>query len=176
MIRLQFTEQQIEELETERYTHPHPKVQRKMEALYLKSMGLDHQLICRIGRITEPTLVRYLRTYEQDGTEGLKRLEYRGQPSQLGKHTESLEAHFRQHPPATSTQAQATIQTLTQVRRSPTQVRAFLHRLGMKYRKTGFIPGPADDPEKQAEQAAFVKKTSSPNWRKPRRASGWFFS
>jgi len=176
MIQLTFNTKEIAALEAERYTHPHPKVQRKMEALYLKSLNLEHQLILRICRIKEPTLVRYLRAYEKDGLAGLKRLDYAGQPSQLGSHKDSLEAHFRKHPPATSAQAQSAIETITGVRRSPTQVREFLHRLGMKHRKTGFVPGPSDTSEKQTEQAAFVKKTSSPNWRKPRRSGGWFFS
>jgi transposase len=176
MIKLAFTAKQIESLEVERYTHPHPKVQRKMEALYLKSLGLEHQLICQICRIEEPTLVRYLRAYEKDGLAGLKRLGYAGQPSPLRSHQQSLEEYFRQHPPATSAEAQNAIEKLTGVHRSPTQVREFLHRLGMKHRKTGFVPGRADTPEKQAEQAAYVKKTSPPDWRKPRRAGGWFFS
>ena len=176
MIKLAFTAEQIESLEAERYTHPHPKVQRKMEALYLKSLGLEHQLICTICRIEEPTLVRYLRAFEKEGMAGLKRLGYAGQPSQLGSHQDNLEVHFREHPPATSAEAQDAIEKLTGVHRSPTQVRAFLHRLGMKHRKSGFVPGRSNTPEKQAEQAAYVKKTSNQNWRKPGRAGGWFFS
>ena len=40
MIHIEFTEEQINELRHERYSHPHPRVQRKMEALFLKSQGL----------------------------------------------------------------------------------------------------------------------------------------
>ena len=40
MIHIEFTEEQINELKSERYHHPHPRVQRKMEALFLKSQGL----------------------------------------------------------------------------------------------------------------------------------------
>jgi transposase len=64
----------------------------------------------------------------------------------------------------------------TGVRRGLTQVRAFLRRLKMKYRKTGFVPGKADTPEKQAEQAEFLKKTSNPSWLRRKRANGWCFS
>jgi hypothetical protein len=46
----------------------------------------------------------------------------------------------------------------------------------MKYRKTGFVPGKADTPEKQAEQATFLKRTSNPSWPKRKRANGWCFS
>jgi len=34
---------EIKALKTERYTHPYPKVQRKMEALYRKSLKVEHQ-------------------------------------------------------------------------------------------------------------------------------------
>ena len=37
MIHIEFTEQQVEDLSYERYHHPHPRVQQKMEVLYLKS-------------------------------------------------------------------------------------------------------------------------------------------
>jgi transposase len=176
MIKLTFSSKEIEALETERYTHPHPKVQRKMEALYLKSLNLEHNLICKICRIKEPTLVRYFRIYETKGIAGLKQLGYAGQPSKLRCHQDSLEEHFRKHPPATSAEAQSAIEKITGVRRSPTQVREFLHRLGMKHRKTGFVPGPSDRPEKKAEQAAYLKKTSNPNWRKLKQVGGWSFS
>ena len=163
-------------LEAERYLHPHPKVQRKLEAVYLKSLELPHQLICRICQISKPTLVRYLRAFEQEGLEGLKQLGYEGRPNGLHPHAASLEQHFRQNPPSTCAQAQAVIAAQTGVRRGLTQVRAFLRRLKMKYRKTGFVPGKADTPEKQVEQAAFLKKTSNPSWLRRKRASGWCFS
>ena len=176
MICPAFTDHDRAALATERYLHPHPKVQRKMEAVYLKSLALPHHLICRICQISKPTLGRYLRAFEQDGVDGLKQLGYAGRPNRLQPHAASLEQHFRQHPPHTCAQAPQVIAAQTGVRRGLTQVRAFLRRLKMKYRKTGFVPGRADTPEKQAEQAAFLKKTSTPNWPKRKRASAWCFS
>jgi len=61
MIRIEFTEPMIAELDYERYHHPHPKVQRKMEVLYLKSQGLAHQDIRRLCHISKTTLTTYLR-------------------------------------------------------------------------------------------------------------------
>jgi transposase len=148
-------------------------VQRKREAVYLKSLDLPHHLICRICQISKPTLGRYLRAFEQAGVAGLKPLGYKGRPNRLHPHATSLAQPFRQHPPATCAPAQQVIATQTGVRRGLTQVRAFLRRLQMKYRKTGFVPGKAETPEKQAEQAAFLKKTSNPSWPKRKRANGW---
>ena len=176
MIHITFTAEHIDALEEQRYHHLHPKVQRKMEALYLKSLDLPHHLICRICRIGEPTLVRYLRSFEQGGLDGLKQLGYKGRPSRLTSHQVSLEEHFRHHLPHTCAQAQEEIEKLTGVRRGLTQVRLFLRRLNMNYRKTGFVPGKADTPEKQAEQEDFLKKNSNRSWRRRKPESGWFFS
>ena len=67
MIRLTFTNEEIDELHYERFHHPHPRVQRKMEALYLKSQKYAHKEIIKLLRITEPTLLSYLRDYKEGG-------------------------------------------------------------------------------------------------------------
>ena len=64
MIQIDFADDQIETLKYERYYHPHPGVQRKMEALLLKSRGLPQKQICRITGITANTLRLYLRDQE----------------------------------------------------------------------------------------------------------------
>ena len=52
MIRIEFTDQQIEDLNYERYHHHHhPRVQQKMEVLYLKSQGLPHHTIRQLCQI-----------------------------------------------------------------------------------------------------------------------------
>ena len=173
MVRLSFTAKTRALLEQERYAHPHPKVQRKREAVYLKSLDLPHHLICRICQITKPTLLRYLRAFEEGGVAGIRPLGYAGRPNSLEPHRASLAEPFRQQPPQTGAHARQRIEAPTGVRRSLTQVRTFLHRAKLRYRKTGFVPGKADTPEKRAEQAAFLKKTSAPHWRRPKRASGW---
>ena len=48
MIVINFTPEDIEALDYQRYHHPHPKAQRKMEALWLKSQGLSHKQITRL--------------------------------------------------------------------------------------------------------------------------------
>ncbi|KAM3096667.1 hypothetical protein ACKFKG_10460 [Phormidesmis sp. 146-35] len=42
LIEMSFSEAEIAALHYERFHPPHPRVQRKMEALYLKSQGLPH--------------------------------------------------------------------------------------------------------------------------------------
>ncbi|MCH2207999.1 MAG: helix-turn-helix domain-containing protein [Lentisphaerales bacterium] len=72
MIPIEFPEKIIDDIEYNRYNFPNPKVQRKMEALYLKSQGLSHGLICKLCRISPVTLVKYLRQYQEGGIERLK--------------------------------------------------------------------------------------------------------
>jgi transposase len=96
------------------------------------------------------------------GIEQLKQRHYQGQRSDLNGHQETIEAYFTTHPPRTSVEAQAVIERLTGIKRSPTQIRAFLNRLGMRVRKTGAIPGQATDPVKQAEQVSFKTEQREP--------------
>ncbi|GAG48425.1 unnamed protein product, partial [marine sediment metagenome] len=77
MIKIQFTEEAIVELRYQRFNHPHPRVQQKMEALLLKSDGLPHHQITRILGISENTFRQYLREYEEGGIEALKTLHFR---------------------------------------------------------------------------------------------------
>lgn len=155
MLKLTFSVIEIAELNYERYHHPHPRVQKKMEVLYLKSQQVRHQEICRLCQISRTTLSEYLKAYQEYGISGLKQRHYRGQPSQLNQHQSTLESEFREHPPASILEAQTTIEKLTGIRRSPTQVRAFLQRIGMKRRKVGFVSGKSVSPEKLIEQQTF---------------------
>jgi transposase len=162
MIRIEFSAQEIEQLNYERYHHPHPQVQKRMEVLYLKSQGLAHQEICRLCQISKTTLVKYLRSYQQGGIEELKQLNYKGQPSSLNEHATTVEEYFKAHPPRNVAEAQTKIEELTGIKRSPSQIRAFLKRLGMDYRKVGFIPGKGASPDKIDEQETFRQQTLEP--------------
>jgi transposase len=91
------------------------------------------------------TLTSYLRQYRDGGIEALKTLSFRRPSSNLEPHGGTLEAYFREHPPASTKQAMAMIETLTGIKRSPERVRKFMKHMGMKCRKVGMIPSKADD-------------------------------
>jgi transposase len=157
MLRLTFTPDQIAALGFERYHHPHPRVQRRMEALWLKSQGLPHRQIARLTGVTPNTLRAYLRLFQSGGVAALTRFDFHRPQSDLMDHCDCLEEYFLEHPPATAKEAGAAIERLTGVKRSDTQVRQFLRRLGMGRRKVGLLPAKAD-PDEQAE---FREKNSS---------------
>jgi transposase len=165
MIKIDFTQEQINALKYERYNHPHPKVQKKMDVLYLKSQKLKHSEICKICNISRPILAKYLKTYEKEGVEGLKQINYKGQLSELNKYAPTLEQYFNENPPRTVNEAQAKIEELTGIKRSPTQIREFMKRIGLKRRKIGYIPGKATEPKKIEEQEEFKTKELEPRLR-----------
>lgn len=90
MIRINFSEEEIEALRFERYHNPSARIQQKMEALFLKSKELPHSEICRICEISKTTLITYLREYKKGGIAKLKQsTKYRGKtkdvkPSRMG--------------------------------------------------------------------------------------------
>lgn len=158
MIKIEFTEEEIEQLHHEHLHHDHARVRKRCEVVYLKALGFSHQDIGRIVRISQPTVRRYLEMYQEGGIERLKELNFYRPTSELEAHREQLKAEFEANPPQTIKEAVERIAKLTGIRRSPTQVRKFLKNLGMKRLKVGQIPSKAD-PEKQK---TFLEKELKP--------------
>ena len=127
-LQIEFTPEIINILNYERYHHPVPLVQRRMEALWLKSHNLPHGLIARLVGVTENTIRDYFQLFLEGGVDQLKQVDFYRPESDLVEHTTSLEAYFREHPPATIKEAQARIEKLTGIQRSETQVSEFLEK------------------------------------------------
>jgi transposase len=127
-MQLEFTSTIQSALNYERYHHPVPLVQRRMEALWLKSHGLPHGQIAQLVGITENTLREYFQLYCEGGVDGLKAVAIQGPVSALQAHYPSLEAYFRAPPPATIKEAQHAIEVVTGIKRSESQVREFLKK------------------------------------------------
>ncbi len=126
--QLEITPEIQESLNYERYHHPVPLVQRRMEVLWLKSHGLPHEQIAKLAGISETTMREYFELYAKGGVEGLKEVLFYRPESELVQHVTSLEAYFRANPPASIKEAQSEIEELTGIKRSETQVREFLKK------------------------------------------------
>ena len=125
---IQFTPEINETLNYERYHHPVPLVQRRMEVLWLKSHNLPHALIAKLAGVTENTMRDYLELFLEGGIEKLKEVHFYRPESKLVAHASSLEEYFRLNPPATIKEAQSEIEALTGIKRSETQVAEFLKK------------------------------------------------
>jgi transposase len=128
MRRFTFDEGTLSQIRHDRFRHPHPHVQRKMEVLWLKANGLTHAQIARLADSSPRSVQRYLDQFEQGGLEQIRRLNWKGKRDELAKHRDSLEDHFLLNPPRSAREAQKAIEDLTGVRRGLSQVRAFLKK------------------------------------------------
>ena len=129
MTRFTFSDDDQQALLKERYEHPHPRVQQRMEVLWLISQGLVYPEAARLAGVSEATVDRYVATYRQGGLESVRELQWGNSTSELLKHRDSLEESFRRNPPHTVAEACQRIKDETGIERGPTQVRAFLKKL-----------------------------------------------
>jgi transposase len=127
--------------EHDRYQHPCPQVQRRMELLRLAAHGLPRADLIRLTGLSRATVQRRLDDYRDGGLDAVRRWAYRGQPGGLARHATTLEEHSRLHPPATVADAADAIFRLTAVRRGPTQVRLFLKKVGARIPQGPGRPG-----------------------------------
>ena len=170
MIKVDFSEQDLKNIEHDRFNHPIPRVQRRMEVLWLKSQGLSHNQISKLSGVCVNAVTKYLRLYRHGGLDEIRKVNFYRPKSELEKHSVSIEQYFRDNPVASLVEAVAKIEELTGIRRSKTQVRTFLKKLGMRYRKVGSVPSGAD-PEKQEE---FKKKLWSQEYSRIERGNDCF--
>jgi transposase len=154
----------------ERYRHPEPLVQRKMEVLWLKHHGLPHHDIARLAGVSRASVTRYLKEFAAGGLTAIRRFPWKGRRGQLDDHRASLEEHFRKQPPRSLREAQRAILECTGIRRGLTQVRRFLLRIGLKPRKVAAVPlPPKATPEEHArKQRLFVDDELEPPLREAR--------
>ena len=123
-----FSQEVVTEIRHDRYHHPHPRVQRKMEVLWLKSRGLTHAEIAEFADVSPRSVQRYLDEFVEGGLERVRQLNWRGKACALDEHQPSLEDYFIEHPPRSAREAQEAIVRLTGIRRGLSQVRAFLKK------------------------------------------------
>jgi len=123
-----FSQEVLQAIRYQRYHHPHPRVQQKMEVLWLKSQQFTHDEIARLAAVSRRSVQRYLDEFLAGGLEQVSRIPWPGATAALDAHTGTLEDYFLENPPRSAREAQAAIERLTGIRRGLTQVRAFLKK------------------------------------------------
>jgi transposase len=123
-----FSPEVLAEIRHDRYHHPHPRVQRKMAVLWLKSQGFTHQHIATLADVSPRSVQRYLDEFQHGGLPRIRCLAWQGKHSALDDHQQSLEDYFIEHPPRSAREAQHAIFQQTGIRRGLSQVRAFLKK------------------------------------------------
>ena len=106
-----------------------------MEIVYLKSQGFKNKDIEKIIGVTQKTIRRYIKLYDQGGIEALEALNYKGNPSKLNEYKEQIKTSLEERPVRTLKEAKDRIKEITGVDLSLTQIKSFLDKLGIKRRK-----------------------------------------
>jgi transposase len=127
-IPLTFTAEDLEVLSRERYEHPDPRVQQRMEVLWLISQELTHEKAAQLAGVSRATAERYVAIFRANGVAGLRQFDWRKPVSELAQHRSALEESFKKNPPHTVAEACLRIKEETGLERRPTQVRAFLKK------------------------------------------------
>jgi len=162
MIKITFNQTEIDELYKAQLSNPNPRIRKKLMAVYMKSLDIRQETICKVCRISWPTLLSYFKEYISGGINEITKNRHRGHPSKLNDFESEIKVLFVNNPPATIKEARAKIKDLTSIDISIPQIWAFMHKIGFSTRKVCGIPGKAN-PELQE---SFKKKNSSLGLRK----------
>lgn len=157
MIRIDFSQAEIQLLKKEKEENPNPKIRKRVEVVYLKSKGLRHKEIQNITEFSHTQITKLLNLYQRGGLEAVKTLHYQGQPSKLHPFKDELKSSFEEKPVATLKEAKARIAEISGITLSLTQVKEFLDKIGIKRRKVKQIP----DKVHIEKQEAFKKTNLS---------------
>jgi transposase len=100
----------------------------------------------------------WVNIYQSGGFDELCKVGYGTNTSKLENHSTSILDSFRLAPPMNAAEASSRIKDLTGIERGITQVKKFMKKQGLRYRKMGHIPAKAD----QQKQIKWMKETMEP--------------
>lgn len=156
--RIDLTDAERAVVNAERDAHPEAHVRRKMLALWLLHHGDTRDRVATVLGLGRATVQRYVAAYRDGGLDGLRRWQVVGPVSALADHTVAIRNALTAFPVRTVAEACDRIETLTGLRRRPTQVREFLAGLGFKWRRARAIPIP---PKKTCPTTSPTRRLSS---------------
>ena len=74
-----FPEPVVEAIARDRYGHPDPRVQERMEILWLKSKNESHGRIAELANVSRSTVQRTLQMFASKGLDGVRSFGWKGQ-------------------------------------------------------------------------------------------------
>src|SRR4051812_15580595 len=104
-VPLTFSELDLEMLAELRYEHPDPRVQKRLEVLWLISQGTTHKKAAQLAGVSRATAERYVAIYRAQGVDGLRHFDWPQPVSEMEKYRPALEESFKRSPPHTTAEA-----------------------------------------------------------------------
>jgi transposase len=155
MVQARLSAEQLRGLDEARFCQKTDAINRRVNAVYFRGLGLTQREAARLANVSLNTLRKFVAAFASGGLAAVVADAREGPPSALDPHVQTIKADFAARPPVSVAQAAERIAQLTGVRRQATRVRTFMRDLGMAPRRLSPIPGKAD-PLRQAE----FKKTA----------------
>ena len=117
MISVKIFVEDLAALEEDRSTHPHPRVQQKLHALYFVGPGYSRHDGARMIGVSEGTVQNSIHTYERGAVDSLRHFNPHPQTAVLDRHTTTLREIFTAQSPHTVQEAVDRIESPTGVHR-----------------------------------------------------------
>lgn len=124
--------------------HIHPVIRQRAHVILLRSGKIQNDRISVITGLGETTIIHYAHQYLAKGSSWVTTLNFRKPVSQLQSFDSEILAYFEKNPVSTIAQACQEVFKLTGVTVKNTQMRAYLKKLDIQWRKVGGIPAKVD--------------------------------
>jgi transposase len=128
MLRVSISPGDLSTIHHDRFYHPHPYIMVRMHILALHHEGESAARIAQLLHRNPKTIRTCLKTYQDGGLQAIYQYEKHKHASELDAHGDLIEKELEKYPPQSANEAGATIERLTGIQRSPTQIRAFLKK------------------------------------------------
>ncbi len=128
MIRMDISPEDLVIINRERFYHPQPHVMVRVHVPALHAKGENATRIAELLGLDRKTAQTRLQTYEKYGLDGIYRYDKHVPTSEPEGFSKLIEDELAKNPPRSSAEAGAKIAEWTGIKRSPTQVRAFLKK------------------------------------------------
>jgi transposase len=131
MLRVSISPEDLSTIHHDRFYHPQPYIMMRMHILALHHAGENAVRIAVLLNRNRKTTQACLKAYRDGGLQAVYQYEKHKKECELDAHSELIEKELEQHPPQSINEAGTTIERLTGIKRSPTQIRVFLKKKGL---------------------------------------------
>jgi transposase len=128
MLRVSICPEDLVSIHHDRFYHPQPYIMIRMHTLALHHAGESAARIAILLDRNPKTIRACLKAYQDGGLQAVYRYEKHKHESKLDAHATLIEEELTKHPPQSANEASTRIETLTGIKRSLTQIRAFLKK------------------------------------------------
>lgn len=140
--RVKLTEEEQQIVNEERECHPSAVVRRRMLMLWSLHCGLTRAEAAKVAAVGRATVERVAKAFRDNGLDGLRQWNRKGPTSELIAFRDLIRESFEKEPVRSVAEAAQRIESMTGLRRGPTQVRKFMKGMGMKWQCMRAVPLP----------------------------------